>query len=337
MHRLYAFQISPRRTLSHFPQAHGGSVEASAELLKLFEELIPSSKIESQSLVHLRSEDPESEPFRNQIRDHFLAICYGTEDQALSSAREIAAKLSLSMDQRSSKHSLLVIDAHEHSKTRRIVLWLFPKDDVFRLQTSSTGNQLSVLEDVFSKSSTWRKAAIFYGPNNLHGFRTGRVIDIQSRKTDERAADFWLHLFLNAIYAMDSRNSTSQLVSTLKDAFESSTGTLRDQLFAAMVSLPKSPNKNWSYAQIAQQYLDPAYQNSFLNLIPDMVRESSFELDPELFQTKLKFRVFETNDGVWVSCPPSQIGKTVHIDAPRSSISVAGTIKQESMRARHVQ
>jgi hypothetical protein len=337
MHRLYAFQISPRRTLSHFPEAHGGSVEASLELRKLFEELIPSSKIQSQSLVHLRSEDPESEPFRNQIRDHCLAICYGTDEQALVSASEIAAKLSLSMDQRSSKHSLLVIDAHETAQTRRIILWLFPKDDVFRLQTSSNGNHLSVLEDVFSKSSTWRKAAIFSGQNTVHGFRTGRVIDVQSRKTDERAADFWLRLFLNAVYAMDSKNSTAQLVSTLKDAFEVSTGPQRDQLFAAMVALPKSPNKNWSYAQIAQQYLDPAYQNSFLNLIPDMVRESSFELDPDLFQTKLKFRVFETNEGVWVSCPPDQVGKTVQIDPHRSSIALTGTIKHESIRARHVQ
>ncbi|MCE2809217.1 MAG: hypothetical protein LW850_14575 [Planctomycetaceae bacterium] len=337
MHRLYAYQISPRRTLSHFPEAQGGAIDTSPELLKLFEELIPASKVESQSMVHLRSDDPESEPFRNQIRDHFLEICYGNDLQASIHASEIAAKLSLSMDQRSSKHSLLVIDAHELAQTRRIVLWLFPKDDVFRLQTTSKGNQLSVLDDVFSKSSTWRKAAIFFGPNTLHGFRTGRVIDIQSRKTDERAADFWLRLFLNAVYAMDSKNSTSQLVSTLKDAFESSTGPQRDQLFAAMVALPKSPNRNWSYTQIAQQYLDPAYQNSFLNLIPDMVRESSFELDPELFQTKLKFRVFETNEGVWVSCPPDQVGKTVQIDPRRSSIALAGIIKHESIRARHVQ
>lgn len=337
MHRLFAFQVSPKRTLSHVPEAQGGPIRTNPDVLELFEKLIPSSKIETQSIVHLRSDDFQTEPFRNEIRDHFLEICYGSDQQAARCASEIAAKLSLAMDQRSSKHSLLVIDAHELNKHRRIALWLFPKDDVFRLETTRQGNQLWLLDDVFSKSSTWRKAAIFSGPNNAQGFRTGRVIDIQSRKTDERAADFWLRLFLNAIYAMDSKNSTYQLVSHLKDAFESSSGAQRDQLFAAMVALPRAPEKNWTYSRIAQQYLDPAYQDSFLNLIPDTVRESAFELDSELFVAKLKFRVFETNEGVWISCPPEQIGKSVSLDPRRSNIIVQGSIKNETLRARHVQ
>lgn len=337
MHRLFAFQVSPRRTLSHVPEAQGGPIRSNPNLLELFEELILSSKIETQSIVHLRSDNSETEPFGNQIRERFLEICYGSDQHASRGASEIAAKLSLAMDQRSSKHSLLVIDAHELNKQCRIALWLFPKDDVFRLQTTQRGNELRLLEDVFSKSSTWRKAAIFSGPRSEHGFRTGRVIDIQSRKTDERAADFWLRLFLNAFYAMDSKNSTYQLVSHLKDAFESSSGDQRDQLFAAMVALPRAPEKNWTYSRIAEQYLDPAYQDSFLNLIPDMVRESSFELDSELFEAKLKFRVFETNEGVWISCPSEQIGKSVRIDPRRSNIVVQGSIKNETIRARHVQ
>jgi hypothetical protein len=337
MHRIYAFQVSPQRTVSHIPIATGGAIDASPELIQLFGELIPASKIESQSIVHLRSDDGESEPFRNQIRDHFLEICYGSEKQANRGAAEIAAKLSLSMDQRSSNHSLLVIDAHELNKHRRIALWLFPKDDVFRLQTSSQGNQLSILDDVFSKSSTWRKAAIFSGPNTSQGFRTGRVIDVQSRRSDQKAADFWLGLFLGGVYAMDSKNSTYQLVSHLKDAFDASSGPQRDQLFAAMVALPKSPHKNWTYSSIAEQYLDPAYQNAFLDSIPQAVRESSFELDRNLFESKLKFRVFETIEGVWISSPPEQIGKTVQIDPSRLSIKVQGTIRNETIRARHVQ
>jgi hypothetical protein len=287
--------------------------------------------------VHFRSDDSESEPFRNQLRDHLLQISYGSDQQAAKGAMEVAAKLSLSMDQRSSKHSLLVIDAHALTKHRRAVLWLFPKDDVFRLQTTLKGNELMVLDDVFSKSSTWRKAAMFSGPETSQGFRTGRVIDVQSRKPDERAADFWLRLFLNADYAMDAKNSTYELVGHLRDAFESSSGNQRDQLFAAMVALPKSPEKKWTYTQIAQQYLDDAYHESFLSLVPEAVRESSFDLDRDLFESKLKFRVFETSEGVWISSPAEQIGKSVKIDHRRTSITVQGTIRSETMRARHVQ
>ena len=59
MHRIYAFQVSPQRTVSHIPIATGGAIDASPELIQLFGELIPASKIESQSIVHLRSDDGE--------------------------------------------------------------------------------------------------------------------------------------------------------------------------------------------------------------------------------------------------------------------------------------
>jgi hypothetical protein len=127
------------------------------------------------------------------------------------------------------------------------------------------------------------------------------------------------------------------LVGHLRDAFESSSGNQRDQLFAAMVALPKSPEKKWTYTQIAQQYLDDAYHESFLSLVPEAVRESSFDLDRDLFESKLKFRVFETSEGVWISSPAEQIGKSVKIDHRRTSITVQGTIRSETMRARHVQ
>jgi hypothetical protein len=231
---------------------------------------------------------------------------------------------------------LLVIDAHEQKQNRRIALWLFPKEDVFRFHTSAQGNELSLLEDAFSKSSTWRKAAIFSGQNTAHGFRTGQIIDIQSRKPDDRAADFWMRLFLNALYAMDPKSSTYQLVTHLKDAFDASSGTQRDQLFAAMVALPRSPEKIWTYSKIADRFLEPNLQYSFLKLIPETVRESAFELDPILFESKLKFRVFETQEGVWISSPPDQIGKSVHLDQNLSSIQVQGTVKNQSIKARHV-
>ena len=336
MRRLYAFQVSPRRTVSYLPEVQGGPVSPGPDLLRLLDELIPASQIETQSIVHLRSDDPETDPFRNEIRNHFLAICFGSDSQATSGAEEIAAKLSLSMDHRSSKFSLLVIDAHKQKQNRRIALWLFPKEDVFRFHTSAQGNELSLLEDAFSKSSTWRKAAIFSGPNTAHGFRTGQIIDIQSRKPDDRAADFWMRLFLNALYAMDPKSSTYQLVTHLKDAFDASSGTQRDQLFAAMVALPRSPEKIWTYSKIADRFLEPNLQYSFLKLIPETVRESAFELDPILFESKLKFRVFETQEGVWISSPPDQIGKSVHLDQSLSSIQVQGTVKNQSIKARHV-
>jgi hypothetical protein len=79
MRRLYAFQVSPRRTVSYLPEVQGGPVRPGPDLLGLLDELIPASQIETQSIVHLRSDDPETDPFRNEIRNHFLAICFGSD------------------------------------------------------------------------------------------------------------------------------------------------------------------------------------------------------------------------------------------------------------------
>jgi hypothetical protein len=351
MHRAYAFQISPRRTgrsgglqLEKRKQeathpilgAQGGRLEPNEELWSVFSDLAGSSKLEGASLVHLLSEDEPIEPFRNVLREHLLRLAYGDDQSALESAQEIALKLSMSMDQRSAKHSLLVIVVEPSGNVQRTTLWLFPQDDVFRLDVRGRSSKLSLLGDVFSKSSVWRKAAMFSGSDQASGFRTGRVIDLQNRKSDDRAADFWLKLFLNATYALDPKNATAQLTGYLKDAFECSEGSQREQLYATIVALPRSPKKSWTFEQIAEQFLDNQNQEVFLNLIPESVRSSSFQIDRDLFESKLQVRVFETIEGVWISAPGEQIGKSVKLDSKLGRIRFEGTVKRQSIKSRHV-
>jgi glutamine amidotransferase PdxT len=122
----------------------------------------------------------------------------------------------------------------------------------------------------------------------------------------------------------------------LKDAFESSSGPQRDQLYAAIVGLPHSPEKAWTFQQIAERYLDEEHQDGFLNLIPENVRQSAFEIDSTLFESKLNIRVFETQDGVWISAPNSEIGRSVRVVQKTNRIVVDGMIKNQSVRSRHV-
>ena len=336
MHRAYAFLVSPRRTVSLVPSARGGRIEWNEDLAGLFSELLVASKLEKQTLVHLLSDDEQTRPYRSGLREDLLCLAYGEELDSDRSAQEIASRLSLSMDQRSAKQSLLVMVVDSWRGVRRTIFWLFPQDDVFRLESHGTRNALSVLGDVFSKSSAWRKAAMFWGARSAQGFRTGRVIDIQTRRVDEGAADFWMRLFLHAQVALDPRNATSQLASYLKDAFESSSGPQRDQLYAAIVGLPHSPEKAWTFQQIAERYLDEEHQDGFLNLIPENVRQSAFEIDSTLFESKLNIRVFETQDGVWISAPNSEIGRSVRVVQKTNRIVVDGMIKNQSVRSRHV-
>lgn len=336
MHRAYAFLVSPRRTVNLVPSARGGRIEWTEDLGGLFSELLLASKLEKQTLVHLLSDQEEAHPYRSQVRDELLGLAYGNETVGDEAAQAIASRLSLSMDQRSAKQSLLVMVIDSWRGVRRTIFWLFPQDDVFRLESQGKKNALSVLGDVFSKSSTWRKAAMFWGGDTAQGFRTGRVIDVQSKRMDEGAADFWIRLFLHAQVALDPKNATAQLAVYLKDAFESSSGVQRDQLYAAIVGLPRSPERAWTFQQIAERYLDDRHQDAFLNLIPENVRQSAFEIDSTLFESKLNFRVFETQDGVWISAPNSEVGRSVRVIPKSNRIVVEGLIKSQSVRSRHV-
>lgn len=351
MHRAYAFQISPRRTsqpgglkqekrkqeTTHpILGSQGGRLELSEELWSVFSDLADSAKLEGASLVHLLSVDEPNQPFRNVIREHLLRLAYGDDQASIESAQEIALNLSMSMDQRSAKHSLLVIVVEPSGDVQRTTLWLFPQDDVFRLDVRGKSSKLSLLGDVFSKSSVWRKAAMFSGANQSSGFRTGRVVDLQNRRSDDRAADFWLKLFLNATYALDPKNATAQLTAYLKDAFESSEGAQREQLYATIVALPRSPKKSWTFEQIAEQFLDNQNQDVFLNLIPETLRSSSFQIDRDLFESRLQVRVFETMEGVWISAPGEQVGKSVKLDSKLGRIRFDGTVKKQSIKSRHV-
>jgi hypothetical protein len=334
--RTYAFQVTPLRTVSVSASPQGGLFQASDELRALFNDLVKTSKLEIKSLVDLLSDDDENSPYRSSIRDRLSSVCFGDEAEAATSATEVAAKLSLSMDNRSAKQSLFVLVTYGDEKTRRAVMWLFPKEDVFRFDAGKRQPDLKLLTDVFSKSSTWRKAALFSGTSTKNGFRTGRVIDNQSGKSDETAADFWIHLFLNARYAMDSKNATNQLVGYLKDAFQSSVGHQREQLYSAITGIPLLPDRDWTFKEVAEQYLDKEYRSGFLSLVPVELRESSFKIDSGVFESKLNTRVFETVEGVWLSAPLSEIGSSVKVVDDRNQITFKGTIKAEEMRARHV-
>lgn len=334
--RTFAFQVTPLRTVSVSASPQGGLFDASEELRTLLDDLVRSSKLENKSLVDLLSDDDESAPYRSVIRDRISGVCFGDENDAATCASDIASKLSLSMDNRSAKQSLFVLVTYGDGKTRRAVMWLFPKEDVFRFEAGKRQPDVKLLTDVFSKSSSWRKAAVFTGCNNSNGFRSGRVIDVQAGKSEETAADFWIHLFLNARYAMDSKNATHQLVGFLKDAFQTAVGDQREQLYAAVLAIPRAPDQDWTYKDVAEKYLDKKHRSAFLNRVPAELQDSSFQLDKDIFESKLNTRVFETVEGVWISAPLSEIGSSVKVLESQNQITFKGTIKAEEMRARHV-
>ena len=71
--------------------------------------------------------------------------------------------------------------------------------------------------------------------------------------------------------------------------------------------------------------------------VPDEHHELKFIFDRATFESKLNFRIFELESGVWVSSPFSEIGETVRIreTADQRVLSCEGNVVNEQIRARH--
>jgi hypothetical protein len=85
-----------------------------------------------------------------------------------ATALQIATQLGDAMDLRS--HAcLLMCAAYQDGARRRVTLWTFPKDEAPRLRHNRSGPSIDYLEDVFSRNSKLRKAALLRA-SAPHGF-----------------------------------------------------------------------------------------------------------------------------------------------------------------------
>lgn len=107
-----------------------------------------------------------------EMRELLLALSFASSKEAEGAAAEIASRLAHSMDNRS-KPCLLVcsVRGEKLKDSRHATIWTFPKAQAFQLSTSSA--RVNLLDDVFSRSSSLRKAATFEGRNTRTQFLTG--------------------------------------------------------------------------------------------------------------------------------------------------------------------
>src|SRR4029077_16243340 len=105
----------------------------------------------------------------HDVRNLILSVSFGQAAAAKAAAFKLAARLGSSMDDRS-PFTLLVLTAYQKAATRRLVLWAFPKDEPFHFSVSGGAAHLRILRDAFSRSSSFRKAALFEGIHSKNTF-----------------------------------------------------------------------------------------------------------------------------------------------------------------------
>jgi len=267
-----------------------------------------------------------------------MTFAFGEPATAKAAAVDLADRLSLAMDRRSTP-CLFVPAAFREAENVRVILWIFPREDAFQLRESAAGPTIEVLTDVFSQKSRHRKAARFHGRNLKTEFLQGRVLDREANAVSREFADFWVGRFLECVLSMKDDAGTRLLAKTVRLTYDVlETTAEREQMHSAVVAVRHSPQRRVSLYTFAERYLDGGTKDLFIKQVRnEHALHSPFNFDRPVFDETLQFRIFELERGVFVSSPLSEVGESVKIIGGGDSrrLTCQGRIVDEKLRIRH--
>lgn len=333
--RIHAYQLSPRRTAETPSAVVGGKFPISTAIRNSLDDLFVKSGLATQAEVDFRLGDGATIG-THPVRQLLLNFSFGGATTAATASQQLSEKLADSMDYRSPP-ALLMMTCLENGRQRRTIMWAFPQETGFQFRSNTAGARIRLLKDIFSHSSRLRKAALFEGRNRRSGFVSGRIIDHQALGLSGAGADYWIDKFLECQFALSGVMGTRRLAGYLRAAHDSlSNQTDKDQVFSAILAIRTSPTRNWTYQRVASRFLAGDAQAEFLGRIPVRERALAFSFDRDEFEKRLNFRVFETQNGIYISAPFGTVGTTVRlIGQNQRRVQVDDVVVDEKVRSRH--
>lgn len=334
--RIHAYQLAPRRTATTPSAVVGGTFPISAAIRNSLVELSDKSGLARQAEVDFLP-TAGGKITTHPVRQLLLDFSFGAAATAVTASRHLSEKLGDSMDYRSPP-ALLMLTCLKDRSRRRTIMWAFPQESGFQFRSDGKGSRIRLLKDIFSHSSRLRKAALFEGPNQPSGFVSGRIIDHQAIGSFGAGADYWVDKFLECQFALSGVMGTRRLTGYLRSAHDAlTTQPERDQVFSTILAIRTSPTRNWTYQRVADQFLAGVAQNEFLLRIPARERNLAFAFDRKEFEQRLNFRIFETQQGIYISAPFGTVGTTVKLTGQTTQrrVKVDDLVVDEKVRARH--
>lgn len=333
--RLHAYSVVPQRTLDETEAPIGGAVIVNAELRSVMDANMADARFDQQPLVDF---DVDTDTRTNDTRDAMMTFAFGEPATAKAAAVSLADRLSLAMDRRSTP-CLFVPIALREGPICRVILWIFPREDAFQLRDTAGAPTIEVLTDVFSQKSKHRKAARFEGRNLRTEFLQGRVLDHQANAVSRDFADFWVGRFLQCVLSMKDDAGTRLLAKTIRQTYDGlESSQEREQMHSAVVAIRHSPQRRVSLYTFAERYLEGEPKAAFIkNVKTTHSLNSPFNFARDIFDETLQFRVFELEQGIFVSSPLPEIGESVRITGAGENrrLTCQGRIVDEKFRTRH--
>lgn len=285
------------------------------------------------SAVVLNMNDDREHP----VREALLRLAFGQTRTPLPAMVELATRLALSTDRRT-QPSLFVVTVEAQKEVRRASMYVFPEESTYALRHSSQEPSEAFLEHVnsFVLESRLRKVARFEGKNIKTHFMNGDVVDLQIGSSPRTVADYWVTDFLDAGFAINDIKGTTLVANGLKVAFEKADSGGKQKVMEAAMALMAGGRRAWSLQRIADEYIPVELGAVFCSVAPNAeTLGGKFMLSKELLRERINYRVFQLENGVWVSSPFSEVGRSVTVEEKGKSrtLTARGVIQSEKVRS----
>ena len=339
--KIHAYEVVPQRLQTVKAKPRGGAFKADNDFKQVLANYLEKSKLENQPEVGFRFEDKTKNGVKaHKVRGRIMDYCFGQSATSKKASLELAKQLSHSMDKRSPCTLLMLIayKGEDNDKFRRLVMWAFPKDEPFQFSAGKSTAEIEIPEDIFSRSSSIKKGALFEGINSDAAFLQGYVIDRQAQNTTNEAAAYWVNKFLNSQFSLTGIAGTRLLAKTLRSTYDNLTDQAgKNEVSDSITAAFTSKTEKRSLQSYAEEFFSPKTATAFLAEAPQESLGTMFDFIKSEFEEKVQLRVFRLNDEVVVSAPFSTIdtkGGSVKISTTKKAktIRVSGTIVEETVK-----
>jgi hypothetical protein len=186
---------------------------------------------------------------------------------------------------------------------------------------------------------------LFVGRNLRTEFLDADVLDFQAAGIGG-VAEFWIERFLESGLAITPDVGSRMLADAFRQAAQADLSyAQREQLQAALLAVRNRPAQRSSLERIAAEFLSAEVAAPFLAAAPNPESaRSMFQLNRDVFDRTVNYRVFRLDTGVWVSSPLEEIGQSVTVtrargDAegvagPGERVRVEGTVVEDKLSSR---
>jgi hypothetical protein len=314
----------------------GSPIQVSALPAAFFYPLFSQQAEQAPTLVDFASEGGKQQ---NTVRDLVRDLAFGDAQVRADASRTLALRLA-SVTSRRSPEGLFLLLVGKTNAQVRIVLWKFPADQSIQAQLVDSRLTVRIVDDAFSRRSTFFKSAMFEGTSANTSFWKGRVEDRQASLRVREVADYWVYDFLACRPSLTDAHGTRVLANALRETIARTVDIdQRDVLITVAALLRAKSGYQLTLVDFADQFLPDSSRSQFLELAgSEDIWGTPFRIDGDTVADIIRIRSMTLNEHFTVRGPIDEFDDVVSVEPTQEKrvvrVSLEGTITSQSILRR---